>query len=210
VVTARVTRVEPYGLFVRIDHSEDLVGLVHVRNLTDGARPSLETLRSDYPIGTTLRVLVFRVDAAKRRVSLALKPSLLAAAARNAALIEHSVDGGDGDNVNDDAGDDAANDADDDASDEVLTENAATHDDGRRGEKRKAAAVLAVPFEWPRGDADDVSKRRRVSDDIAAASTADVVDDDAAIDRGDVGERADVDTDNRRGARPNAQVRAQQ
>ena len=65
-VVGRVTRVEPYGLFVQLDNSEQLVGLVHGRNISDAERLSHDELRARFAIGTTLRLLVFRVDAARR------------------------------------------------------------------------------------------------------------------------------------------------
>lgn len=105
IVIGRVTRVEPFGVFVKLDYSNNLSALVHSRNITDvnqsflvvvvvvfvvispirtthrqSERLSHDDLRKRYPIGTTLRLLVFRIDAKKKRISLSLKESLFAAA----------------------------------------------------------------------------------------------------------------------------------
>jgi len=66
-----VTRVEDYGVFVRIDNS-DLSGLAHVSECSDDYIKSIKRL---YDPGDNVKVLVLKVEKERRRIGLSLKAS---------------------------------------------------------------------------------------------------------------------------------------
>lgn len=68
VVTGVVTRLVPFGVFVRVeDRPDGLEGLVHLAELTDGDTGRPEDVAQ---VGDTLTVRVAEVDLALRRISL--------------------------------------------------------------------------------------------------------------------------------------------
>lgn len=81
-LAGRVTRLEPYGAFVRL--APGLEGLVHVSEMATGRR--IAHPREVVELGQDVEVKVLSVDAVKRRISLSLSAAL--AAARNAAEAE--------------------------------------------------------------------------------------------------------------------------
>lgn len=81
-LSGRVTRLEPYGAFVRL--APGLEGLVHVSEIATGRR--IAHPREVVELGQDVEVKVLSVDPVKRRISLSLSAAL--AAARNAAEAE--------------------------------------------------------------------------------------------------------------------------
>lgn len=81
-VSGRVTRVEPYGAFVRL--APGLEGLVHVTELATGRR--IAHPREVVELGQDVEVRVLSVDPDKRRISLSLGAAIVAA--RDAAEAE--------------------------------------------------------------------------------------------------------------------------
>ncbi|MGW0410357.1 S1 RNA-binding domain-containing protein [Streptomyces collinus] len=74
VVTGPVTKVVPFGVFVRVeDRPDGLVGLVHTSELHESARDTIG-------IGSTLTVKILDVDLARRRISLSHKQAFAAGA----------------------------------------------------------------------------------------------------------------------------------
>lgn len=74
VVTGPVTKVVPFGVFVRIeDRPDGFEGLVHTSELDESARDRVET-------GDTLTVKVLDVDLARRRISLSHRQAFAAGA----------------------------------------------------------------------------------------------------------------------------------
>lgn len=66
-----ITRVESYGVFVRLDNS-DVYGLAHLSECSDDYIKNLSTL---YDPGDLVKVLVKTIDTEKKRVSFSLKAS---------------------------------------------------------------------------------------------------------------------------------------
>ncbi|EEF30787.1 programmed cell death protein, putative [Ricinus communis] len=67
--SGRIKRVEPYGLFIAIDHT-NLVGLCHVSELSDDHVDSVET---KYRAGEKVTARILKVDVERRRISLGIK-----------------------------------------------------------------------------------------------------------------------------------------
>ena len=66
-----VTRIESYGVFVRIENSE-VSGLVHLSECSDDYVKNLSAL---FNPGDLVKVLVLRVEKEERRIGLSMKPS---------------------------------------------------------------------------------------------------------------------------------------
>ena len=66
-----ITRVESYGVFVRLENS-DVYGLAHLSECSDDYIKNLSTL---YDPGDLVKVLVKTIDTEKKRVSFSLKAS---------------------------------------------------------------------------------------------------------------------------------------
>ena len=71
VVTGTITRIEDYGLFVRL--AEGIEGLCHVSDLTWVGRPERPTDVAPYTVGQSLDVKVLSVDTERGRISLGVK-----------------------------------------------------------------------------------------------------------------------------------------
>jgi small subunit ribosomal protein S1 len=82
MLAGRVSRLEPYGAFVKL--APGLEGLVHVSEMATGRR--IAHPREVVELGQDVEVKVLSVDPVKRRISLSLSAAL--AAARNAAEAE--------------------------------------------------------------------------------------------------------------------------
>ncbi|KAG8646904.1 rRNA biogenesis protein RRP5 isoform X3 [Manihot esculenta] len=68
-ISGRIKRVESYGLFITIDHT-NLVGLCHVSELPDGSFDKIET---KYRVGEMVNARILKVDEERRRISLGMK-----------------------------------------------------------------------------------------------------------------------------------------
>lgn len=71
VVTGEITRIEDYGLFVKL--AEGIEGLCHISDLTWEGRPARPSDVDDYQIGGSLEVKVLSIDNDRGRVSLGVK-----------------------------------------------------------------------------------------------------------------------------------------
>ena len=70
-VVGVITRVESYGVFVRIDNTK-VTGLAHITECSDGLQKSLTGI---YNPGDKVKALILSVDLDANRLSLGLKPS---------------------------------------------------------------------------------------------------------------------------------------
>ncbi|RAL51772.1 hypothetical protein DM860_010490 [Cuscuta australis] len=71
IILGRIKRVEPYGLFISIDHS-NLVGLCHVSELCD---ERVDNIQTRYNAGDTVRAKILKVDKEMHRIALGMKNS---------------------------------------------------------------------------------------------------------------------------------------
>ncbi|XP_050226780.1 rRNA biogenesis protein RRP5 [Mercurialis annua] len=69
IVFGKIRRVESYGLFIAIDHT-NLVGLCHVSELSDDHVDNIET---KYRAGEKVTAKILKVDEERRRISLGMK-----------------------------------------------------------------------------------------------------------------------------------------
>ncbi|XP_024994056.1 rRNA biogenesis protein RRP5 isoform X2 [Cynara cardunculus var. scolymus] len=71
IISGRVKRIEPYGLFIAIDQSK-LVGLCHVSELPEDRMDNIET---KYKIREKVKAKILKVDEERQRISLGMKGS---------------------------------------------------------------------------------------------------------------------------------------
>ncbi|XP_047264724.1 rRNA biogenesis protein RRP5 [Capsicum annuum] len=76
VISGRVKRVEPYGLFITVDHT-NLVGLCHVSEISDN---HVDTIDSRHKAGDRVTAKILKVDKERHRISLGMKKSYFNAA----------------------------------------------------------------------------------------------------------------------------------
>lgn len=69
--TGEITRVEDYGLFVKV--AEGVEGLCHIGDLTWEGRPARPSDVADYSVGDSLEVKVLSIDTSRSRISLGVK-----------------------------------------------------------------------------------------------------------------------------------------
>ncbi|KAJ6749871.1 hypothetical protein OIU85_000496 [Salix viminalis] len=69
IISGRIKRVESYGLFIAIDHT-NLVGLCHMSQLLDDHIGNIE---SKYRAGEKVTAKILKVDEERRRISLGMK-----------------------------------------------------------------------------------------------------------------------------------------
>eukprot|EP00850_Spirogloea_muscicola_P013563 SM000092S24531 [mRNA] locus=s92:547777:562774:- [translate_table: standard] len=106
VVTGSVKRVEAFGLFIILDHS-NLTGLCHISAVSDGYTKDLS---KSYTPGDLVKAKVLKVDAEKERISLGLKASYFA---------EGETSAPSGQRQEEDLGDDMDNSSDNDSDDNI-------------------------------------------------------------------------------------------
>ena len=98
IVSGKVTKITNFGVFVELE--EELEGLLHVSELTEGATPSEgdEPIESEVEVGQELQVRILRVDTADRKIGLSRKlaPDEAELAAEAAAAAAASGGGGGG------------------------------------------------------------------------------------------------------------------
>lgn len=68
IISGRIKRVESYGLFIALDHT-NLVGLCHVSQLLD----QIGNIESKYKAGEKVTAKILKVDEERRRISLGMK-----------------------------------------------------------------------------------------------------------------------------------------
>ncbi|KAJ4970564.1 hypothetical protein NE237_003663 [Protea cynaroides] len=73
VISGRIKRVETYGLFIIIDHT-NVVGLCHLSELSDD---HIDNIESKYRAGDRVVAKVLKVDEERNRVSLGMKSSYI-------------------------------------------------------------------------------------------------------------------------------------
>ncbi|KAL7134052.1 hypothetical protein ABFS83_11G001300 [Erythranthe nasuta] len=71
IISGRIKRIQPYGLFISIDHT-NAVGLCHVSELSDD---HIEDLETQFKAGEKVTAKVLTVDKERNRISLGLKKS---------------------------------------------------------------------------------------------------------------------------------------
>lgn len=71
IVCGSIKRVETYGLFISIDHT-NMVGLCHVSELSD---ERIQNIEMKYQTGEKVKAKILKVDEGKRRISLGMKNS---------------------------------------------------------------------------------------------------------------------------------------
>eukprot|EP00850_Spirogloea_muscicola_P009207 SM000051S17567 [mRNA] locus=s51:399348:414396:+ [translate_table: standard] len=108
VVTGSVKRVEAFGLFIILDHS-NLTGLCHISAVSDGYTKDLS---KSYTPGDLVKAKVLKVDAEKERISLGLKASYFA---------EGEASAPSGQRQEEDLGDDMDTSSDNDSNDNIDT-----------------------------------------------------------------------------------------
>ncbi|PHT52604.1 hypothetical protein CQW23_07066 [Capsicum baccatum] len=69
VISGRVKRVEPYGLFITVDHT-NLVGLCHVSEISDN---HVDTIDSRHKTGDRVTAKILKVDRERHRILLGMK-----------------------------------------------------------------------------------------------------------------------------------------
>lgn len=72
VVSAKVRKVEPYGVFIVVDNSNNVSGLCHRSEIADTA---VEDVAKLYDEGDIVKAIVLKIDKAKRRINFGLKAS---------------------------------------------------------------------------------------------------------------------------------------
>jgi rRNA biogenesis protein RRP5 len=72
IVTAKIRKVEPYGVFIVVDNSSNLSGLCHRSEISDNKVDDVTKL---YEVGDAVKAIVLRIDKGKRRVNFGLKAS---------------------------------------------------------------------------------------------------------------------------------------
>ncbi|KAL3341525.1 hypothetical protein AABB24_025863 [Solanum stoloniferum] len=73
VISGRVKRVEPYGLFITVDHT-NLVGLCHVSEISDDR---VDNIDSRHKAGDRVTAKILKVDKERHRISLGMKNSYI-------------------------------------------------------------------------------------------------------------------------------------
>ncbi|WRX22777.1 S1 domain - like 5 [Theobroma cacao] len=73
IVSGRIRRVESYGLFVTLDHT-NMVGLCHVSELSDD---HVDNIQTKYRAGEKVTAKILKLDEERHRISLGMKNSYL-------------------------------------------------------------------------------------------------------------------------------------
>ncbi|KAH7113837.1 hypothetical protein B0J11DRAFT_497270 [Dendryphion nanum] len=72
IVTARVRKVQEYGVFLVVDRSQNVSGLCHVSEMADN---KVEDVKALYKEGDVVKAKILAIEPAKRRISFGLKYS---------------------------------------------------------------------------------------------------------------------------------------
>ncbi|KAG1347586.1 Ribosomal protein S1-like1 [Cocos nucifera] len=89
VISGRIRRIEPYGLFIAIDNT-NVVGLCHKSELSDELIDNIETR---YQAGDRVVAKVLKVDEERHRISLGMKKSYIENASNGPIISNHGTDG---------------------------------------------------------------------------------------------------------------------
>ncbi|OMO51868.1 hypothetical protein CCACVL1_29542 [Corchorus capsularis] len=73
IVSGRIRRVESYGVFIALDHT-NMVGLCHVSELSDDR---VENIQTKYGVGEKVTAKILKLDEERHRISLGMKSSYL-------------------------------------------------------------------------------------------------------------------------------------
>ncbi|MBA0650878.1 hypothetical protein Goklo_018256, partial [Gossypium klotzschianum] len=71
IVSGRIRRVESYGLFITLDHT-NMVGLCHFSELSDD---HIENIQTNYAAGEKVKAKILKLDEERHRISLGMKNS---------------------------------------------------------------------------------------------------------------------------------------
>eukprot|EP00262_Sarcandra_glabra_P007984 TRINITY_DN21152_c0_g1_i1.p1 TRINITY_DN21152_c0_g1~~TRINITY_DN21152_c0_g1_i1.p1 ORF type:complete len:572 (-),score=125.55 TRINITY_DN21152_c0_g1_i1:250-1932(-) len=96
VISGKIRRVEAYGLFITINHT-NMVGLCHISELSDD---QIENIETKYKAGERVVAKVLKVDEERHRISLGMKSSYIEDGSSLHIPSNHKVDeliDGDGD-----------------------------------------------------------------------------------------------------------------
>ncbi|KAJ9541321.1 hypothetical protein OSB04_027827, partial [Centaurea solstitialis] len=88
IISGRVKRIEPYGLFIAIDQSK-LVGLCHVSELPED---HIDNIEAKYKIREKVKAKILKVDEERQRISLGMKRSYFEMDTDVGAPAEHGSD----------------------------------------------------------------------------------------------------------------------
>ncbi|XXQ31450.1 S1 motif domain-containing protein [Plasmodiophora brassicae] len=185
IVTGVVSNIKDFGVFIRIDSDDGvrLSGLAHASEIFDDDDDSVavsQRIASHYQVGDAVRAVVLRVDTDKRRVSLALKHSLVSAEPDAEEAEESDDEPADPMPIDEDvqelpvSEDDAADEhpkSDDEEEEEQEEEDEAVDDD--EGEKEATATARRSVLQRARADEmrlETIEKRN--ADETRAPDTA--------------------------------------
>jgi rRNA biogenesis protein RRP5 len=150
-----VTRIESYGVFVRLDNS-DVSGLVHLSECSDDYIKNLSSL---YDPGDLVKVLVIKINKEDRRIGLSMKAS----------------------HFEDDESEDDESDSDDESDDENAAQMANFADDSDDSDDENYASKLAQKMkEMEDEDSNDDDSVSSDDDSSTDDSESEEDDDDAA------------------------------
>ena len=161
-----VTRIETYGVFVRLENSE-VSGLVHLSECSDDYVKSLSSL---YDPGDLVKVLVIKADKDEKRIGLSMKAS-------------HFED--------DESDDDSDTSADDEGNDEEDTADVKFADD-IDSDDENYASKLASKMKELAEDSENESDSSGSSDNESSAD-GDSSDDDSSSDEDEAPQAMDTD-----------------
>ena len=155
-----ITRVESYGVFVRLENS-DVYGLAHLSECSDDYIKNLSTL---YDPGDLVKVLVKTIDTEKKRVSFSLKAS-------------HFED----DEDSDDDSSSESSEEDSDMPDVVSSDDESDGDSDDENFASKLAAKMEIE-KTPANEDEEMKSDDKSSDEDASSSSDDDSDSDSDSD----------------------------
>lgn len=162
-----VTRVEPYGVFVRLENSE-MTGLAHLSECSDNYIKNLTDL---YDPGDLVKALVVKKDEEQHRFGLSLKAS-------------HFEDDSDSDDDQSTSSSESGSDADgaDDVLNDVLVSEAEDSDDDLDSDDENFASKLASKIKGGNNEEDDDDKEEEEENSSDEDSSSSDDDDDGSDD----------------------------
>ena len=165
-----VTRVEPYGVFVRLENSE-MTGLAHLSECSDNYIKNLTDL---YDPGDLVKALVVKKDEEQHRFGLSLKAS-------------HFEDDSDSDDDQSTSSSESGSDADgaDDVLSDVLVSEAEDSDDDLDSDDENFASKLASNIKGGNNEEDDDDKEEEEEENSSDEDSSSSDEDDDGSDDDD-------------------------
>lgn len=127
VVDAIVKKVEPYGIFLRIEGS-DVSGLCHKSQISDSKSHNVEKALAGFRPGDSVRAVVTDVDEEKGRLNFTIKPSAFGETAEDEDMSRDEEEEGD-EEIEDGEGEGEDHDEEDEEDQEVDTDGEDEEDD---------------------------------------------------------------------------------